>query len=1390
MEKLDVTMLKPILGLGKCIDKILESCSLKPGVSDICKKYKDALQNTDEVMLYESFVSEIRPFNGLDAVNAQLQKIERLAEAEKINISILKNLAAVNQEGNIGKVFESDVVNYLVNKTNPTMSALRGRLEAFKGDRNVDAILESVTEDEYTQRLTNRTSKLELNESAQPTEVLYTKEEVDKIVSQKVDEAVAEANKKVEEVKVKHISDLGSLIKLEESIDRIKAAGAHNNGLVALCEQYKNYLSQGYSELALYEGFISAGNDYSYINGVDTELSALKDRIEKVEQDIDLTKIVDKMRETESYFIVPHIEEAVAQYMKDKNATSRFMLRTACQPFMYDDYVKNIIRVVDKDTSISNLFHGSVVESAETNKLSIKKILSPVLYIKESECIFNVGGVYYDRKGQTVSKLSKANIENLSESFKAACNVLNSGRVSYDADIDSLIVESASNGYKAIINESGLSINGTQTDPKALFENENLLAYERYCGNGQFYDDIKAICESYDTITDISFVKRVSLNESNKSVDLFRIKNTICLALNEGESSTFYRNVNPLQCKNYINEHMSINASKMFESLMPNQKVIESEIEDSKKAYEAYIEELKSKKKELQTLKESGETDDDDAIDKAIGLIDKELDDIVGDYKEYQKNADEFTGQAGASGEDNSDGSDKKEDDKEAPADVKNDVVDPLGDEAEKNGEETVNPDGATGDDAAQQDATVDSTEQPQETIEPISYEEFDGILNTPKSDGNFEVVKVSFDKNVKNGKTSGKGSVIVMTPTVNSNGDVKDEITTLTFSLDPSTKKPIVNNDHMPLSMYNAIVDAISASPEIDTIELGAEEPAGVPAEGGETTPVLPDVTPTVGDDTATTLPSLPTEPNDAATAPTVPPTNGEAEPLKMPETQDDLTSSVTSEPTGTDSLDSHVTPEDTAAAAATSTDTDDNKEEDNVEELIPFKEDEGYVSVAQEDGPIEVGVFAEDVSPLSLKDFAEELAKKELVYKLAKDKETGKDAVVITCETRADVIALRKFFEHIYNTSPEKFFEAFPELKCFESFAYKKADMIYRKLYEAAADDDDSVIVYDLPYSPDLADELKKEKYITKEYVDELTPESDTISVELKEDQDINELCDVLWDFIRGLEVSEFRTELINAVTEFSTTTIPVLLPMEEGLLNELDKKGLIYDYTDGNEEDVYVFISSEEEKEDIFNICDKLGIDTSEDGPLAELDKWTESLEDTKEDVNEGLKITVEDTENHKKVTFDTDDLDADKKDETDKSEEEKDGDSGFGNDTELYNTKEEAQQAADNNGNGDQNQNGDQNESQADEPKKKVKFRFKPRKVNESAIAALGVGDTVKYKGRTGRITEKRPGGEFVVLVQGATIICKEGDLVPVTVRMDSADFPHKFDKTTLKNLNAQ
>ena len=1375
-----VKMLKPILGLSSSIDKILESCSLKPGVSDICKKYKDALKDTDEVMLYESFVTEIRPFNGLEVINAQIQKIERLAEAEKINISILQNLAAVNNDGNIGKIFESEVVDYLVNKNNPTMSALRGKLSMFEGDPHVNAILESVKMDEYGQRIADRTSKMELNESANPVETLYTKEQLDEIVKTKVDEAVAEAKKEPEQ-KVKHIAELGSFVKLNESLDRIYAKESRNEKVKQLCEYYRDRLNEGVSELALYEEAISNMSNFTYLNAVDTELSALNDRIKKYRQEIDLTKIVDTMKVTESYFIVPFIEEAVANYMKNKNATTRFMLNSACESFMFDKYVKDIVRVVNADDSISNLFHGSAVsESASTlnEHLTVKKIFSPVLYIKESECIFNVGGVYYDRKGQTISKLSKASVENLSESFKAACNVLNSGRVSYDEASDGLLIKSATNGYRAIINESGLSINGTPTDFSSI--NENTIAYERYSGNGQFFDDVKAICESYDIISDIPFVKRVSLNESDKSVDLFRLKNGICLALNEGATSTFYRNVNPIQCKNYINEHMNINASMMFESLMPNQKVIEGEIEDSKKAYEAYIEELRTKKKELQSLKESGETDDDEAIDTAIGMIDKELDDIMGDYQEYQKKADEFTGKSKDDDSDDKDGDKDTEKDKAAPDDVKSDVSDPLGDEAEKNGEATVNPDDANGtqDDSVNADG-VQSDDDQLASMSPsnISYTEFDGVLNTPKSDGDFQVVKVSFDKNIKNGKTSGNGSVIVMTPTVNSNGDVKDEITTLTFSLDPSTKKPLVNNEHMPLAMYNAIVDAIASSPEIDTIDVsGTASPVvqsdasvDVPTIPTEPTELQPDEDPFGIDQSSVPAPDAPVSPADSSVQT---PVDSFKDPV------------LPADNVNPSELGTHVTPEggeplvkpDDDKATDTASDTEDDYEFGT--------KDEGYVSVANTSGGVKVGIFEEDLGRLSLDDFEEEVKAKEFIYEKVKDKETGKNAIVITCENRADVIALRKFFEHLYGITSSTFFKAFPELRCYESFAYKKADKLYNKLYESA--DDEELLEFDLPYSPELADALKSEGYLTKEYVDELTPESDTITVEVGDD-DLNDLCDYLWDYIKDIEPSEYRKDLIDAVSEISVTTIPVELPVDDGLISELDKKGLVYDFTDDNEDEVCVYISSEDDKADIFNVCDKLGIDLGEDGPLAELDKWTEDLED----VNEGLKITVEDTENHKKITFDTDDLDADKKDETDKSEEEKDGDSGFGNDTELFNSKEDAENGnnGDNNSGDQNNQNGGQNESSSD-VKKKVKFRFKPRKVNESAVAALGVGDTVKYKGRTGRVTEKRPDGHFVVLVQGSTFVCNESELVPVTVRVDAVDFPHKFDKTTLKNLDAQ
>ena len=83
----------------------------------------------------------------------------------------------------------------------------------------------------------------------------------------------------------------------------------------------------------LYESFINGMSQWNYLNAVDTEMSALKERISKYKQEIDLTKILEMMLQTQSYYIVPLIESCVVSYMNNKKCS-------------YKSYVKTIMRTV------------------------------------------------------------------------------------------------------------------------------------------------------------------------------------------------------------------------------------------------------------------------------------------------------------------------------------------------------------------------------------------------------------------------------------------------------------------------------------------------------------------------------------------------------------------------------------------------------------------------------------------------------------------------------------------------------------------------------------------------------------------------------------------------------------------------------------------------------------------------------------------------------------------------------------------------------------------------------------------------------------------------------------------------------------------------------------
>ena len=216
--------------------------------------------------------------------------------------------------------------------------------------------------------------------------------------------------------------------KNNKNVNKIEQKDNKNEKLKVFCEQYINALNAGKPEELLYESFISGISNWNYLSAVDTELSALKDRVSQYKQDIDLKKILDTMSQTGSYYIVPLIEDVVVDYVENKNMATRAILLQRLEAFEYDPFVRDMECLITRDLSIENtVYLGESVEYLN-NQVKTELIFSPVQFIKENECVFNVKGAYFARKGNNIAKLTKNEVSELNESFKSLCNLVNSLR--------------------------------------------------------------------------------------------------------------------------------------------------------------------------------------------------------------------------------------------------------------------------------------------------------------------------------------------------------------------------------------------------------------------------------------------------------------------------------------------------------------------------------------------------------------------------------------------------------------------------------------------------------------------------------------------------------------------------------------------------------------------------------------------------------------------------------------------------------------------------------------------------------------------------------------------------------------------------------------------------
>ena len=1451
-----------IIGLKESIQTLLKKESKYAPVASVCKTYLNKLdEGLHEEEICEDFINDLAKVAVHESAKDILYAVSTKVNENKRDISLVNSLYSMQkgQYGYIVPMVESSLVEYMTNKNPETRTTARQTLSLFEGIKEVNDIFECLSFDEYEEKTNKTLHNSSLNESMIPQqeEKTYTQAEVDEMIASEKEKAIKES------AEHKTAADIDTHINLDATIKTILKNNT-NEGLKAFCEQYLNALNAGRTEETLYEGFISGISKWNYLSAVDTEMSALKDRISKYQQDIDLKKILKLMEGTGSYYIVPLIEGVVADYMDNKTMANKAVLKQRLQAFEYDPFVRDILNIVMLDQSIANtVYLGESVEKLN-NYVHTEKIFSPVQYVKENECIFNVKGTFYNRKGNAITKLSKQSIENLDESFKTLCNLINHPAVKIDELANTISIYEGKDAAK--ISETSIILNGEEKTSEEIDKIANMSHLMNEHKEG-FYAAIKMINENFDKIAYIDFVKRVAMNESNgKTADVFRIKNNIFVTTSNAAlgTSTFYRNANPIQCRSYINEHMGINVDPLFEDILPNQKAILEGIEDTKKSYENYLDELNTQKAEFEKMKDTSD-DDVKEIDDAIKAIEDEIKEVEKKYEDFQKDSEKYT-----SGDD----ADADKEDPEADAAKTDEPEDkaedsPADEPAETPAEMTAPINGD--DSASSEDVYVDPDQEAIDSATPYDAD-FDVIANSGNSEkAEVKVLRVSYSENVKTGKKSNQGTAYLVIPSVDANGDIKDETKTVTFYLD-ANRKPVINNDYMPLMVYNSIVAAIADDPDTAAIEIEQAPSAAETTEDPEAQVASVDVTaelpaPAPEDNPTDSQEVTPEDnlgepvasPADETPAPEDEPMFGldaeqdgdsaEAPVIGTPtdETPGDEESSIEDELSNTlgpdDSVDNIPSPD------LNSDGTDDSTSEAPATDETPVDaapEETPAETEARSEGttyPIELGLNINDIKPITKESFCK--ACEDMCVECAMV-EGEDDSVTLKFANKAAVYALKDYFKEWKNFSDTQFITFFPELKkCFENkpkvpVAPAKANESVNilgieainesKLY---ADNVKGCVKIVLPMTESYCRLLNIPMKKNNSHIEIVTESKDETAELYKKlsayaaslNEDIDEDAKAFLERYKDdfSEISESEVHVIN-------------VPYNNFLEQKLGSKGIQVSRVDEN---LNIALHKDEYKK-----AKKVFESVYGDAAPVEVRDFFQLAEEA---MHEGVKIRIEDTKTGKVVELNTDDDDnSDDKSSSDKDSVTTDpfkdvnttfhaSDSAlFGSDVdssdegkkdedkEKEDSSEESQETEETST--DENvENKETEETSSEEteetPKeevKKKKFKFKPKKKNESvetkveekplneseeapkveqptAVAKQpNVLDWVFIEGgQKGQIIAKLPmSGNFIVNVNGHTIEASPKSVTMVEEKPDTLPCPYRFDPVTLKALFEQ
>ncbi len=647
-----------------------------------------------EFLLYESFADGLKEFeNGNKQVTAAMNTInENLRENSNL-LQMFKMASEVKDEIVYSDLMEN--INLFYSDRNEmTKDILLESIDNLNniGEYEKAGLMRSIVNEciaaepiEYHSNAVNEARAFVREQTkkndARMEDVIMKR--VEKYLNERFDEDEAKANKVASAYTLENVSNkLGLNEKVVSLLNN--ADVAKNFKLKDVLNRYENAMVNGCYQERIYESLIRDLTPFNYILKVNETIKDIKEDTDKNYQAVLLTRILQEMSESpDSYIYTELVEEDVTRFIVTPTNESLVQAINALMPYAANPYVDKMLQVI-RDTADSKkmTLQEEAVSIADQIRMirenvSVENLYSPVLFIRENQSVFSIPNQgYYLKNGNTVCPLDKKNVSQLDESFVQLSRLIAQPNVKIDED---KIYLNGEDMWATIYEDRVVLADGNNEyieDSESIRNlNEMCMRYQTYDNN--FFISAAILNENFNKIANLHFAKKITLNSNpNISATLYRLDENIFLSLENMDinSKTFYRNVNPIFCKNAINEHFQINVSSLFEDLLPAQDKIILQLNETKNEYEKSIEQYEDAIEDLKAAKDGATTVDiEQQLDDAIADAEKKLQDVKDEYLQWQKETAEVVD---GKKEKSDDDSEEEDDDANVTKEVSNEPLD------------------------------------------------------------------------------------------------------------------------------------------------------------------------------------------------------------------------------------------------------------------------------------------------------------------------------------------------------------------------------------------------------------------------------------------------------------------------------------------------------------------------------------------------------------------------------------------------------------------------------------------------------------------------------------------------------------------------------------------